>query len=118
MHCSIDDSLAYLATKGRSPLTAKAVCGDLVGFTSWWEETRHRPFAPDLLREPDIHAWRTHRQREEAAAPSTLNRALTSLRAYLAWAHKAGLITNNPAIEIKPLPSDPMTATPFRSFSS
>lgn len=108
MHLSIVAYLEYLAEKGRSPLTTKAVHGDLAGFAAWWEATRQRPFAPDLLREPDIHAWRLHRQRDTAAAPSTLNRALISLRAYLAWAQKTSLITSNPAAEIKPLPtSDP-----------
>ncbi|MBX0328399.1 tyrosine-type recombinase/integrase [Oscillochloris sp. ZM17-4] len=108
MHPSIDTYLAYLVEKGRSPLTRKAVRGDLAGFAAWWEQERRRPFAPDLLREPDIHAWRLHRQRDAGAATSTLNRALISLRAYLAWAQKTGLIMTNPADEIKPLPaSDP-----------
>lgn len=108
MHSSIDSYLAHLVEKGRSPLTHKAVRGDLAGFVAWWEQARRRSFAPDLLREPDIHTWRLYRQRDEAAATSTLNRALTSLRAYLAWAQKIGLIASNPADGIKPLPtSDP-----------
>lgn len=108
MHDSIDAYLAHLIEKGRSPLTRKAVRGDLAGFAMWWEESRRRPFAPDLLREQDVHAWRLHRQREEGAATSTLNRALISLRAYLTWAQKTGLIASNPADELKPLPtSDP-----------
>lgn len=105
MHRSIDDYLGYLGAKGRSPLTLKAVRGDLTGFTAWWEATRRRPFAPELLRESDIQSWRLHRQHDAAAAPSTLNRALISLRAYLTWAQKGGLITDNPADEIKPLPT-------------
>ncbi|NTW01905.1 MAG: tyrosine-type recombinase/integrase [Oscillochloris sp.] len=105
MHPSIDDYLAYLVEKGRSPLTTKAVRGDLTGFATWWEEVRCRPFAPDLLRESDIHAWRMHRQCDEGTATSTLNRALISLRTYLTWAHKADLIVTNPADDIKPLPT-------------
>jgi site-specific recombinase XerD len=105
MHPTIDEYLAYLVEKGRSPLTAKAVRSDLSGFTAWWEDECLRPFAPDLLREPDIHAWRLYRQRDTATAPATLNRALTSLRAYFAWAHKAGLITSNPTDDIKLLPT-------------
>ncbi len=105
LHHSIDDYLASLVEKGRSPLTTKAVRGDLAGFATWWEAVRRRPFAPDLLREPDIHAWRMHRQLDAAAAPSTLNRALNSLRAYLAWAQKADLIAANPADTITSLPT-------------
>ncbi len=105
MHHSINDYLTYLVEKGRSPLTCKAVRSDLAGFAAWWEEFRRRPFAPDLLREQDLHTWRLHRQRDEGAATSTLNRALISLRAYLTWAQKTGLITTNPIDEVQPLPS-------------
>jgi site-specific recombinase XerD len=105
MHASIDRYLASLAEKGRSSLTLKAIRGDLSGFVVWWEASRRRPFAPDLLREPDIHAWRLYRQRDQSAATSTLNRALNSLRAYLTWAQQTGLIASNPALEITPLPT-------------
>ena len=107
MHDSISRYLAHLAEKGRSALTCKAVRGDLAGFAAWWEETRRRPFDPALLRESDLHTWRLYRQRDEAAAPTTLNRALVSLRAYLSWAEKMDLITSNPADEIKALPLPP-----------
>ena len=105
MHPTIEEYLAYLVEKGRSPLTTKAVRSDLSGFAAWWEDERDRPFAPDLLREFDVHTWRLHRQRDTATAPATLNRALISLRAYLAWAHKTGLITSNPTDDIKLLPT-------------
>ena len=101
---SIHEYLEHLAEKGRSPLTIKAVRGDLLGFASWWEAMRQRPFDPVLLREGDLHTWRLHRQRDEGAASTTLNRALVSLRTYLDWAMKMGLIASNPADEIKALP--------------
>ena len=115
MHRTINEYLSHLGEKGRSPLTIKAVRGDLVGFAVWWEETRQRPFAPDVLCKSDVLAWRLHRQRNTATAPATLNRALISLRTYLAWAHKAGLITANPTDDIKPLPTH---SPPPRSIPS
>jgi site-specific recombinase XerD len=107
MHETITQYLAHLEDKGRSPLTCKAVRGDLSGFAAWWEAKRSRPFDPRVLREADVHAWRLERQRDEGVAPTTLNRALASLRAYLAWAKRTGLLPTNPAEEVTPLPTPP-----------
>jgi integrase/recombinase XerC len=104
MHESVTDYLTYLTEKGRSPLTVKAVRGDLAGIVTWWEGWRNRPFDPALLRESDLHTWRLARQKDDAAAPTTINRALVTIRAYCAWAKRAGLITENPAAEIKAIP--------------
>ena len=69
MHHSIADYLTHLADKGRSPLTVKAARSDLLGFATWWEAQRRRPFAPVLLRENDVYTWRLTRQKDDAAAP-------------------------------------------------
>jgi integrase/recombinase XerC len=90
--------------KGRSPLTVKAARGDLVGFATWWEAQCNRPFDPALLSESDLQVWRLARQKDDAAAPTTINRALISIRAYCAWARVTGLIHENPAEDIKAIP--------------
>jgi site-specific recombinase XerD len=107
MHPSISSYLTSLADKGRSPLTIKAARGDLVGFTSWWESRFSRPFDPALLRTGDLHTWRLARQKDDAAAPATINRALVTLRAYCDWAKHAGLIPENPVEEIKAIRTSP-----------
>ena len=109
MHHSINEYLAYLTEKGRSPLTTKAVRGDLSGFAAWWEKSHLQPFAPDLIRESNIHTWRLSRQSDTSTAPTTLNRVLISLRTYFAWAYTTGLITANPTDNIKPLPTSNST---------
>jgi site-specific recombinase XerD len=106
MHASISNYLATLADKGRSPLTVKAARGDLVGFATWWEMRLNRPFDPVLLRSSDLHNWRLARQKEDGVAPSTINRALVTLRAYCDWARQAGLISENPAEDIKAIPAE------------
>lgn len=105
MHASISSYLTYLADKGRSPLTIMAARGDLLGFAVWWEACCSRPFDPALLRESDPHAWRLVRQKDDAAAPATINRALVALHAYCGWAKHEGIITENPAEEIKAIPT-------------
>jgi site-specific recombinase XerD len=105
MHTSISSYLSALTDKGRSPLTIKAVRGDLLGFAAWWDSRYNRPFDPALLRTSDLQTWRLARQKDDAAAPATINRALVTLRAYCDWAKYAGLITENPVEEIKAIPT-------------
>ncbi|MBV9792121.1 MAG: tyrosine-type recombinase/integrase [Chloroflexi bacterium] len=107
MHETIVSYLKHLEEKGRSPLTIKAARGDLVGFTTWWEAQRKRPFDPALLREYDVHLWRHMRQSEDAAAPTTINRAMVSLRTYCGWAKQQQFLEENPFEEIKAIPIAP-----------
>lgn len=107
MHESIDAYLAALSELGKSLLTVKATRSDLAGLVAWWESWRNRPFDPVLLRESDLRTWRLARQKDDAAAPSTINRALVTIRAYCSWAKQGGLITENPAEAIKAIPTAP-----------
>jgi integrase/recombinase XerC len=107
MHASIGDYLSSLTAAGRSPLTVKAARSDLTGFMSWWETRRQRLFDPVLLLDSDLREWRSKRQRDDAAAPATINRALSTIRGYCNWARQAGLITENPAAEIEVIRATP-----------
>jgi site-specific recombinase XerD len=82
MHTSISSYLTSLADEGCSPLTIKAARGDLLGVATWWETRLSRPFDPALLRASDLQTWWLARQKDDAAAPATINRALVTLRAY------------------------------------
>jgi site-specific recombinase XerD len=44
------------------------------------------------------------RQKDDGAAPTTINRALATLRTYCDWAQQAGLMTENPTDNIKTIP--------------
>ena len=107
MHDSISRYLDHLGQKGRSPLTIKAARGDLVGFASWWEVQRGRAFDPALLREQDVHTWRKARQTIDAASPTTINRAIVSLRSYCSWAKGQHLLQENPVDDVKAIPVAP-----------
>ncbi len=109
MHGSIGGYLASLVSVGRSPLTVKAVRSDLTGFAIWWETRRQRPFDPSLLLDSDLREWRIKRQCDDASAPATINRALSTIRAYCNWAKRAGLMTENPAEGIAAIPAAPLT---------
>lgn len=108
MHPSIDWYLVTLERKGRSPLTLKATRQDLARFVVWWEATRHRHFDPALLLDRDVRAWRIARQRDDGAAPATINRGLSALRGYCAWATAAGVLTENPTGDVADVTLPPL----------
>ncbi len=108
MHPSIEQYLEVLHTKRRAPATLKVIRQDLTHFVAWWERTRRRAFDPALLRHEDLRDWRNVRQRDDGAAPATINRGLASLRGYCRWALARHLLLENPATEVKDVPTEPL----------
>src|SRR2546430_11439761 len=108
LHSSIDHYLVVLHTKRRAPATLKVVRQDLTHFVTWWEHTRRRTFDPVLLRHEDCRDWGLARQRDDGAAPATINRGLASLRGYCQWATLSHLLTENPASDLEDVPTDPL----------
>jgi len=108
LHPSLEQYLDVLHTKRRAPATLKVVRQDLTHFVAWWEHTRRRTFDPALLRHEDLRDWRLARQRDDGAAPATINRGLASLRGYCQWATLGHLLTENPASDIEDIPTDPL----------
>ena len=100
MHGSIGDYLPSLASVGRSSLMVKAARSGLTGFMAWRETRRQCPLDPALLLDGDLREWRTKRQRDDAAAPATINRALLILCAYCGWVRQNGLTTEIPAEQV------------------
>ena len=109
MHESISTYLATLVGRRRSQHTLKAARQDLIQFVTWWERQSGRPFDPALLLDTDLRDWRNARQQDDGAAPATINRALSTLRGYCAWAVTTGLMTENAAAEIDDVPTSPLS---------
>jgi site-specific recombinase XerD len=108
MHPSIEQYLEFLRTKRRAPATLKVIQQDLVHYVAWWEGIRQRTFDPALLRYEDLRDWRNVRQRDDGAAPATINRGLASLRGYCRWAFAGHLLLENPMADIKDVPTEPL----------
>jgi integrase/recombinase XerC len=104
------DHLAEQPTaRGRSssPATVRAQRADLAGFVAWWlEHHQFASFDPALVQERDLRDWQHHRQVEDGAAATTINRAVVTLRAFFSWAHQAGHIRHNPAAQLQRLPAE------------
>src|SRR5262249_49125107 len=109
MHSSIEQYLAFLHTKRRAPATVKSVCHDLAYFAAWWEGAQQRTFDPALLRHEDLRNWRLARQRDDGAAPTTINRGLASLRGYCSFALAHHLLLENPMTGVKEVPTESLS---------
>jgi site-specific recombinase XerD len=108
MHPSLEQYLEFLHTKRRAPATVKVIRHDLVHFVAWWESTRRRTSDPARLRHEDLRDWRSVRQRDDGAAPATINRGLASLRGYCRWALACHLLLENPMTDVKDVPTEPL----------
>lgn len=98
---------AWLESRGRSASTIRAVRTDLRQFATWWEATNRQPWDVALTSERDLHRWQRSRQVEDGAAPATINRALSSLRSFCAWAAQTGHMIDNPTTAIRDVVTEP-----------
>jgi site-specific recombinase XerD len=105
MSDTIDEYVAYLQSRGRAPATLRATRSDLLGFQSWWQQTYRRPFTAAELTSRDIRRWQQERQQLDGVRPSTINRALSSLRGYCKWAMVEGLMVENPIKGVPEIPA-------------
>ena|GEM_PF-1777058 len=83
----LDEYLGHLQAKGRSRATLRAVCSDLKGFQTWWEQTYQRPFSTEIVAARDIQRWRRVRQQHPEDCRGPL--AFLALEAHYSLPHIA-----------------------------
>jgi integrase/recombinase XerC len=104
----VDQYLTHLETQGRAPATRRAVRADLRHLRQWWEGKHGRALDLTQLLERDLREWCLARQQTEGAAPTTINRGLSTLRRFCAWAVEQGCLPANPARTIPDVPANPL----------
>lgn len=104
----LDDFIRYLATERRySPLTVRNYRHDVERFIAWWSETAGENYDPAKVTKEHLREWIVDRSetghgKSTADHPvkikaSSLNRELSSLRAYFRFLHRRGIIERDPA---------------------
>lgn len=78
----------------------KPYLGDVERFSAWFAPDGD--FAPNAVSPLDLVQYR-QRLQEQGKAPSTVNRALTSLKVFFGWLVRQGGIRDNPAQDVKPV---------------
>lgn len=77
---------------------------------SWCEEQEKLPFTPQAVAPPLLIRYRTYLQTTLWLKPSSVNRALMSLKRYFAWATSMQMIQHDPMNIVKFVPKE--TTTP------
>jgi site-specific recombinase XerD len=84
----------HLTLQDRSPATVRGYITDLNVFTRWLERDL------STLKPVDVREYRSALLKNGAAA-QTINRKLASIAAFGNWATQAGILTSNPALNVK-----------------
>lgn len=84
---------------------------DLRQFMAWYEagfqqEQDEQPFTPQTIAPPLLICYRTYLQTILWLKPSTINRALMSLKQYFAWAARTQIIQYDPMSAVKLFPKE------------
>lgn len=98
------DFYRYLAAERRfSPLTVRNYRRDLERFIAWWQEEHRVPFAPEQVTADDLRAWIVLRSDDGKLKAASMNRELSSLRAYFRFLRLRGRIEQSPFVHISSL---------------
>lgn len=89
----------YLEEQELSPPTVRNYLSDLRQFIAWWEGevACGQPFQPEAVESDQLQRYRSYLESDLRLKPATLNRYLSSVRRYFAWAAETGLIGRDPA---------------------
>ncbi len=76
---------------------------DLRRFAAWFTQANKERFCIARITTRDISDFKDWLRREQSQAVSTVNRALVTLRRYLGWLARQGVLPANPAQAVKEL---------------
>jgi site-specific recombinase XerD len=75
----------FLTNNDFSANTRRAFATDLRKLARWFVEANHEPFKIGRVTTGDVSSFRDHLRRDKEQAVATVNRALTTVRAFFAW---------------------------------
>lgn len=90
--------------------TVRNYLSDLRQFMAWCEQIwaaggdEELPFTPGAVTTPLITRYRAHLQQGPQLKPASINRALLSIKRYLAWATETRRVPRNVAAPVKRIP--------------
>lgn len=93
----------FLTENDFSLNTRRAFATDLGKLSTWFVQANKEPFHINRVTTGDVSSFRDHLRREQDQAVSTVNRALVTVRRFLAWLVEQGHLTSNPAVKVKEL---------------
>ncbi len=95
---NLTEFIISLRSAGDSDNTIRSYQTDLELFAAWYKETTGDDLWPDLVTSLDLSEYRQYMLTVKEYSPSTVNRKLAAIRAWLTWAQEAGLIDRLPVM--------------------
>jgi len=96
----VDD---FLAAHDYSQHTDRAIRSDLMKFAKWFNTANNERFDAGRVTVRDVADFREHLSRVRRQSVATVNRALVSVRRFLAYLVRSGVLPANPAQSVKEL---------------
>ena len=96
----VDD---FLSAHDYSRHTDRAIRSDLAKFARWFVTANNERFDPARITVRDVADFRDHLLRVRRQAAATVNRALVSVRRFLAYLVRSGALPANPGESVKEL---------------
>lgn len=84
----------FITTLG--PKTARAYSEDIADFSHWFDGANGQVVTPCLVTAVDLREYQSHMLAVRGLKPSTVNRRIAAIRAWLRWAKGAGHIQDSP----------------------
>ena len=91
----------YLIANDKAPQTVRGYLSDLRMFERWFEQSTGEAFEPQAITPSDVRAYRDYLFVVKRRKANTINRQLMSLRSYMAFAVRQGMLEQNPVEAIK-----------------
>ncbi len=82
--------------EGISTYTVRGYLADLRKFAEWFQLTNGEAMGPDNVTPVDVRDYKAHLQTVANYKPATINRRLSTLRAYFGWALEEDLVEESP----------------------
>ena len=79
-----------------SPPTPAGRSQDLRKFAAWFVDANAEPFRVKRITTRDVTDFKDHLRREQGQAVATVNRALVTIRRFLAWLGENGHLEGKP----------------------
>ncbi len=93
----------FLGDHDLAPHSRRAIINDLRKFARWFSTANQEPFIVGRVTARDVADFREALRKGQSQAVATVNRALVSVRRFLAWLAEQGTIPANPARKVKQL---------------
>jgi len=95
----LDNFKIWLESRDASTHSIRAHLSDMRHFMSWFAQATGETFSPSDTDWRDLQDWRN--QAEKDFKPATVNRRISSLKAFFAFALEKGLVTDDPTRRLK-----------------